>query len=35
VSCRLALRASKCGLVTEDVSAYIYDLKGREALAER
>jgi pimeloyl-ACP methyl ester carboxylesterase len=29
VSCRLALLASECGLVTEDVGAYMYDLMGR------
>jgi pimeloyl-ACP methyl ester carboxylesterase len=29
VRCRLALLASECGLVTEDVGAYMYDLMGR------
>ena len=29
VTCRLALLASECGLVTEDVGAYMYDLMGR------
>ncbi len=29
VSCRLALLAAECGLVTEDVGAYMYDLMGR------
>ena len=29
VSCRLAVLASECGLVTEDVGAYMYALMGR------
>lgn len=29
VSCRLALLASECGLVTKDVGRYMYDLMGR------
>jgi len=29
ITCRLALLASECGLVTEDVGAYMYDLMGR------
>jgi len=29
VTCRLALLASECGLVTEDVGTYMYDLMGR------
>lgn len=29
VGCRMALLASECGLVTEDVGSYMYDLMGR------
>ncbi len=29
VNCRLAVLAAECGLVTEDVGAYMYDLMGR------